>query len=79
MMTLLSSISSISRMFAHSKAGVRWPPNSMKVSSLRMRSPSKAGPKATGIGGFSTTIFSPRSSIAFWTILLWSSSFSTSS
>ena len=34
-------------------------PNSMKVSSLRMRSPSKAGPKATGIGGFSTTIFRP--------------------
>ncbi len=55
-------------MVQNSKAGVRWPPISQCMSSLRMRSPSKAGLYETGIGMWVILIFSPRTLMARSTI-----------
>ena len=53
---LPSVISEASSVRTHSNAGVRCPPASAYVSSLRTRSPSNAGPYATGTGTSATLI-----------------------
>ena len=64
-----SSISSSSTEVTNSKAEVLLPPNSACTSALRMRSPSKAGPKDTGTGTSETRTLQPRTSSAFSTIV----------
>ncbi len=56
--------SSMGRLARYSKARFHLPPNSIARSSLRTRSPSKAGPWRTGIGISTVRILTPRTSTA---------------
>ncbi len=66
-----SSTWSIGRLTRYSKARLYLPPNSIARSSLRTRSPSKAGPWRTGIGISTVWILTPRTSTARAGMSLW--------